>query len=39
MHLELELATSNSEQDIEALEIALIQAWNALPDSLFESLV
>jgi len=27
------------EKDLEALENALIEAWDALPDSLFESLV
>jgi len=39
LHPELEFATRESEQDIRAMEIALIQAWNALPDSLFDSLV
>ncbi len=39
MHLELEFATGNSEKDLWAMEIALIQVWNALPNLLFDSLV
>jgi transposase len=39
LHPELEFATGKSEVDLEALEKALIEAWNALPTSLFESLV
>jgi hypothetical protein len=35
----LEFCTGKSEEDIKALENALIEAWEALPDSLFESLV
>ena len=39
LHPELELMSGTSEKDLEALENALIEAWEALPDSLFESLV
>jgi hypothetical protein len=38
LHPELEFCTGKSEEDIKALENALIEAWEALPDSLFESL-
>jgi transposase len=36
LHLELEFVTRKSEVDLEALEKALIEAWNALLTSLFE---
>jgi len=39
LHLELEFANGKSEEDLEALENALVEGWNALPNSLFESLV
>ena len=39
MHLKLEFATGKSEQDVINLENALIEAWDALPNSLFDSLV
>jgi len=39
LHPELEFCTGKSEEDIRALENALIKAWEALPDSLFELLV
>ena len=39
MHPELEHVTGKSEEDIQELERALIEAWEALPDSLFENLV
>jgi hypothetical protein len=39
MHPELEFATRESEQDVINLENALIKAWDALPNSLFDSLV
>jgi transposase len=39
MHPELEFATRESEQDVINLENALIEAWDALPNSLFDSLV
>ena len=39
LHLELEFQTGKSEEDLEALENALVEAWNVLPNSLFESLV
>jgi transposase len=38
MHPELEACTGKSEQDIQNLEKALVEAWNALPESMFESL-
>ena len=38
MHPELEFANGKSEEDIQALEKALIEAWEALPDSLFRAL-
>jgi transposase len=36
---ELENASGVSEEDIEKLEKALIEAWDALPSLLFESLI
>ena len=39
LYPELEFCTGKSEEDIKALENALIEAWEALPSSLFESLV
>ena len=39
LHLELEFYIGKLEEDIKALENALIKAWEALLDSLFKSLV
>jgi hypothetical protein len=39
LHPELVGATGKSEEDIQALERALVEAWDALPDKLFENLV
>ena len=38
LHPELDLCTGKTEEDIQNLENALVEAWNALPNSLFESL-
>ena len=38
LHPELEVCTGKTEEDIKNLETALRDAWQALPDSLFESL-
>jgi transposase len=39
LYPELEFATRKTEDDLLKLEQALIEAWDALPTSLFESLV
>jgi hypothetical protein len=39
LHPELEFCTGKSEEDIKALENALIEAWEALLNSLFELLI
>jgi hypothetical protein len=39
MFLEVMTSTGKSEEDIKAVEEALKAAWDALPNSLFESLV